>query len=80
MKQEIRQLTKLTLKVQMTTAADDNFDFFLDFLKIRSLHISCESSAWQTIHMKYQDLFSMKNKKNNFRMSSAINFAQHIKG
>ena len=28
-----------------------------------SLDISCESSAKQTIHMKYQDLFSLKNKK-----------------
>ena len=25
-----------------------------------SLDISCESSAKQTIHMKYQDLFSLK--------------------
>ena len=28
-----------------------------------SLDISCESSAKQTIHMKYQDFFSLKNKK-----------------
>ena len=28
-----------------------------------SLDISCESSAKQTIHMKYQDLLSLKNKK-----------------
>ena len=28
-----------------------------------SLDISCELSAKQKIHMKYQDLFSLKNKK-----------------
>ena len=28
-----------------------------------SLDISCESSAWQMIHMKSQDLFTIKNKK-----------------
>ena len=27
------------------------------------LNISCESSVWQVIHMKYQDLFSLKKKK-----------------
>ena len=37
-------------------------DTFLVSYKI-SLDISCESSAWQIIHMKCQDLFSMKNKK-----------------
>ena len=46
-----------------------------------SLDISCESSAKQTIHMKYQDLFSPKKKKNkNFRMLSATNFAWRFKG
>ena len=30
----------------------------------KSLGISCESSAKQMIHMKYQDLFSLKNKRN----------------
>ena len=45
--------------------------FFFYFQMKTSLDISCESSAWQTIHMKYQDLFSLKNEK----MSSAANFA-----
>ena len=42
-----------------------------------SLDISCELSAWQTIQMKCQDLFSLKNKKKKkkLRMSSAANFA-----
>ena len=29
-----------------------------------SLDSSCESSVWQMIHMKCQDLFSLKNKRN----------------
>ena len=33
------------------------------FQKKTSLDISCELSTKQTIHMKYQDLFSLKNKK-----------------
>ena len=65
----------------ITTKADDNFDFF-DFQIRTSLDISCESSAKQTIHMKYQDLFSLKNKKKNknFKMSSVTNFAWRVKG
>ena len=42
-----------------------------------SFDISCESSAKQTNHMKYQNLFSLKNK--NLRMSYATNFAWHLK-
>ena len=34
---------------------------FFNFSKKTSLDISCELSAKQTIHMKYQDLFSLKN-------------------
>ena len=50
----------VNLKVQIATAADDNFFFFSEKI---SLDISCELSAWQTIHMKCQDLLSLKNKK-----------------
>ena len=55
----------LTLKAPVTTKADNNFDFFFFFYfqMKTSLDISCEASAKQTIHMKYQDLFSLKNKK-----------------
>ena len=58
---------ELTLKVPITTAADNNFSFFFFFYfsEKTSLEISCESSAWQTIHMKFQDLFSLKNKNKN---------------
>ena len=74
----------LTHKAPITSKADDNFVlFFLFFFfqKKTSLEISCESSAKQTIHMKYQDLFSLKNKKNkNFRIRSDTNFAWPFKG
>ena len=33
------------------------------FSEKTSLDISCESSAWQSIHMKCQDLFSLKKKE-----------------
>ena len=52
----------LTLKAPNTTAAD----IFFFFSEKTSLDISCELSAWQTIHMKCQDLFSLKNKKKIF--------------
>ena len=49
--------------------------FFLSyFSKKTSFDISCESSAWQTIHMTYQDLFLCKIKNNVERMSSAWHF------
>ena len=50
--------TSLTIKAQITTAADDILKhiYFFNFSKKTSLDISCESS----IHMKYQDLFSLK--------------------
>ena len=55
----------LTLKSPVTTAADNNFFlFFFYFSEKTSLDISCKSSAaWQMIHMKCQDLFSLKNNK-----------------
>ena len=54
-------VTVLTLKAQITTAADDSLEYFFQHFseKIR-LVISCESSARQRIHMKHQDLFSSK--------------------
>ena len=55
--------TGLILKAPITTAADDNIFYFFYFSEKTSLDISCESSAWQMIHMKCQDLFSLKNKK-----------------
>ena len=40
-------------------------DILIFFFQIKSLDISCELSAKQTIHMKCQDLFSPKNKNEN---------------
>ena len=72
-------MTWLTLNVAITTAADNIF-FFI-FQRKKSPDISCESSALQMIHMKCQDLFSLKEKENIFFwMSSATNFAWCFKG
>ena len=53
----------LTLKVPIMTAADDIHKYFFHCFseKIR-LDLSSESSARQRIHMKNQDLFSLKDK------------------
>ena len=51
--------------------ADDILIFFFFFSEKTSFDISCESSAKQTIHMKYQDLFSLKNKKNKIKKLSS---------
>ena len=56
----------LTLKVPITTAADDNFFlFFFIFFFVcqRKQDLVLTFHAWQTIHMKCQDLLSLKNKK-----------------
>ena len=71
----------LTLKGPITTKGNNNFDFSSLFSEENKSDISFDLSAKQTIHMKYQDLFSLKNrgKKNNFIMSSATNFAWRFK-
>ena len=40
----------------------------------------CKSKTKQTIHMKCQDLFSLKVEKNKLRLSSTTNFAWHFMG
>ena len=54
--------TYLALKCQIEIAADETLIFFYFYLlkKIR-LDVSCESSAGQRIHIKYQVLLSLKN-------------------
>ena len=51
--------------VQAKFVADDILIFLLFFFfsEKTSPDISCESAAWQTIHMKCQDMFSSENKK-----------------
>ena len=65
-------LKQLTLKVPFTTAAEDNLEYFFHCVskKIR-LDISFEFSARQRIHMKYQALFSSKDKSRKIKESSA---------
>ena len=59
----------LTLKAPNKIAADDTFIYFIFYfylLKKIRLDVSCESSAWQRIQMKYQVLFSLKNNEKIF--------------
>ena len=62
-------LYSLTLKAPITTAttaADDSLEYLLLFFSDKiMLDISCESSAWQRIHMKHHALFSSKDKRKN---------------
>ena len=53
------------IKCQAKFVVDGSLIYFFLFLETISLDISCESSAWLTIHMKYQDLFSLTDKKNS---------------
>ena len=63
----------LTLKTPITTAADD-----ISFQT--SLDVSCESSAkQQTIHMKRQDLFSLKKKTIKCRLLQILPGALRVK-
>ena len=55
----------LTLKVPITTAADDIHKYI--FLGKIRLDISCESSAMQRIHMKNQAIFSSKDKSKKLK-------------
>ena len=71
----ITLVNKLTLKLLSKTVADDIlmclFPFFPEKIRLGS---SCESSARQTIHMKYQALFSLKKKmyRKKIKMSAAV--------
>ena len=64
----IQYIGELTLKAPSKICSRRHLSlFFFNFSKKTSLDISCESSAKQTIHMKYQDLFSLKNLKKIFQ-------------
>ena len=62
----------LTLKAPYKNCRRRHLIFFYFYLskKIR-LDVSCESSARQRIHMKYQVLFSLKTMNKNSKLSSA---------
>ena len=57
-------MSSLTLKHQAKFVADDILTFsFFYFSEKTNLDISCELSAWQTIHMKCQGSFPSEKKK-----------------
>ena len=67
------QDSSLTLEGLITTAADKRcFFFFLYFLEKIIPDISCESSAREMIHTKFQALFSLKNKINDMSSRSRV--------
>ena len=54
----------LTLKAPSKVCSRRHSKIFIFYFSEKtSLDISCELSAWQTIHMKCQNLFSSENKK-----------------
>ena len=58
----------LTLKAPSKIAADDTFIILKFYLsKNIRLDVSCESSAKQRIHIKYQALFYQKNNEKIFK-------------
>ena len=54
------------LKCLTKIVADDTLFFYFYLSKEIRLDVSCESSARQRIHMKYQVLFSLKNNEKVF--------------
>ena len=66
-------LLTLTLKAPSKSCSRQHskFFFFFFFSVKTSLDISCESSSKQTIHMKFQDLFSLKNRKKKKKILSS---------
>ena len=58
----------LTLKAPITTAADDILKYFHCFFLVEiRLDVLSESSARQRIHLKYQALFSWKDKSEKLK-------------
>ena len=70
-----------TLTMLWANLADDNFmTVFLFCPRKKGSGTSCKLSSKETVCMKYQILFSRKNKKKYFKMSSAEIFTtQHAK-
>ena len=71
----------LTLKVPITTAADDiHIYFFIVFPEKIRLDVSCESSTRQRIHMKHQALFSLKDKSEKLKCHLLQFLSSALKG
>ena len=63
----------LTLKAPSKVCSRRHSKIFIFYFSEKtSLDISCELSAWQTIHMKCQDLFSSENNKKKSKLLSAL--------
>ena len=74
-------LTMLTLKAPSKICSRQHSKIFiLYFSEKTSLDISCESSAWQTIHMKCQDFFSSENKKKIIKIVVCFSCDWRFKG
>ena len=66
-------MTSLTLKVPSKICSRQHSKIFIFYFSEKtSLDISCESSAWQMMHAKCQDLFSSEKKKKKSKLSSAL--------
>ena len=64
----LNRIISLTLKVPITTVADDIHKyFFIVFSEKIRLDVSSESSARQRIHLKHQALFSSKDKSKKLK-------------
>ena len=62
-------MNKIDLKVPSKIVTDDILNYYYEFSAKIWPDISCELYARQMIHMAYQALFSLKNKKkNNIKM------------
>ena len=71
-----RKLLLLALKVPTQLQQTTFWNLFIPFSEKIWLDISCESSAWQMIHMKFQALFSLK----TYILSSAKSFLGALEG
>ena len=71
-KTTIQQQQQQALKRQTKIAADDILMFYFYLSKKIRLDFSCESSAEQRIHLKYQVSFSLKNNEKIFIVIAPI--------
>ena len=73
-----------TPKAPSKLCADDILSccccYYYHFSEKISLDISCESSAWQTIHMKCQDLFSLRKMKYMYFKYRLLQLCLRFKG
>ena len=78
---ELCRLLDMTLRLALWVkfSADDILKYFSYFSQKTGFDISCKLSPKETICMKCQILFSVKNEKNNIILSSAENAQRVVK-